>query len=832
MRSRLEGSLSTALGHKVEIGNVSVKILPPGFDLSRFTILDDPRFSSEPILRADAVSATIHPSSLWHRRVEIASLSFKEASLNLVRLPNGTWNVEPILERAVQTPTAPTASSQPGTRPRFPYIEVTDGRVNLKLGLEKTPLALTSADLALWLQSDDEWGFRLKGQPVRTDMRLSDAGLLSMNGSWRRAQNLRKTPLAVTARFDGAQLGQLTKFIYGSDKGWRGTLRSSANFKGTVEDLQVQAEASVDDFRRYDIVASQSLRLAAQCAANYSSASHQLAEIQCNSPVGTGNLQVSGRFAFANPPVYDLTATAAQFPADALASVARRLKQNLPEDLSATGTVNANLSFRRRLASDPVWSGNGAGNGLVLHSALLRTVEGDDSLELGTVPFHAGPETGGASGSDPHVEHSQDFVKHNSPKLMVAHRNAPTQPLQGNFLEVGPFTVTLGDQQTSDFHAWFSTQGYVANFSGDAPAQRLLQIGRLAGVTAIHPAIEGAAKFAWNARGDWRGFAAPQTSGTIHLSTARVEFPGLNAPVEIAAADVALSPDTVKLDKLSATTGGVHWTGTILRPRLCPGPVPCPTTVDLRADELSTDQVNVLLNPTIVKRPWYRILTGGGQAGSLLQKLNVTGTLKVGHFVARDFSASAVSAQIGLANGLFQASNVRGTLFGGHHVGEWMADFTQAAPVYSGSGACDGVSLTQFGKFARVSWLTGTASAKYDLALSGWDAAVLQSSAHGKFEIDAEDGSLARFDPSTPAAPLRFRRLQVNLSLGNSLLALSGGKLQSPRGIYTLSGVTSLNRKLDLKLQRDDIPDAKRTGIAVTGTLDSPHVEPLAPPLP
>ncbi len=819
-RSRLEWSLSAALGHKVEIGNVSLKVLPqPGFDLYRFSILDDPQFSSEPILRADEVSATIHPSSLWHWRIEIASLSFKEASLNLVRRPNGVWNLEPILERAVHTPTAPTGNKSSGLRPRFPYIEVTDGRVNFKLGLEKTPFALTSADLVLWLQSDDEWGVRLKGQPVRTDMRLTDTGLLRMDGSWRRATDLRKTPLSLNVRFEGAQLGQFSKLIYGTDKGWRGTLRSSADLKGTVEDLQLQAEASVDDFRRYDIVAAQSLRLAAQCGARYSGPVHELSKIRCSSPAGAGGLQLTGRVTFAKPPLYDLHLMAIKYPANALAGLARRVKLGLPEDFSASGVVDANLNFRRD-GVETTWSGAGEASALVLRSAALRTAEGEDPLSLGRVPFHAGSEGDDAEA----LVQAGGRAKERSKKIKVNAIHG-FDAVPENSIEVGPAKIALGDQPVSDFHAWFSGEAYSASFAGEGPVQRLLQIGRLAGVTAIHPALEGAAKFDWHARGNWGGFAAPQTTGTIQLHNTRVEFAGLNSPIEIGAADVTLSSDTVKLDKLSATTGGIHWSGAIIRPRICPGSAACATTVDLHADEISIDKLNQLLNSNIRKRPWYRILTGGGQAGSLLQKLNVKGTLQVDRFAARDFVVGDVVSQITLDGGIFQAKNAKGSVFGGRHLGEWTADFTQPVPAYSGSGTCENVSLSQLGKFARATWFTGTANGKYELSLNGWDAATLQNSAHGKLELDAHDGAITHFDLTAPSVPMKFRRLQVKVSLGNSLLALSEGKLQSPRGIYSLSGVVSLRRKLDLQMRRDD---AAAGGIAATGMLEAPHVEALA----
>jgi len=143
---------------------------------------------------------------------------------------------------------------------------------------EKMPYALTDADLALWLESTEEWGLRLRGQPVRTDMRLSDMGILRANATWRRAGDLRKTPLRMTATYDGAQLGQFTKLVYGADKGWRGTVNVSASVSGSAEDLEIQSEGSVDNFRRYDLVTAQTLRLAASCSGRFSGWPRQLSE--------------------------------------------------------------------------------------------------------------------------------------------------------------------------------------------------------------------------------------------------------------------------------------------------------------------------------------------------------------------------------------------------------------------------------------------------------------------------------------------------------------------------------------------------------------------------
>ena len=57
---------------------------------------------------------------------------------------------------------------------------------------------------------------------MRTDLNLSDTGQLQVSGTWQRAQTFRDTPMQFSMEWSRAQLGQLTKFVTGNDKGWRG----------------------------------------------------------------------------------------------------------------------------------------------------------------------------------------------------------------------------------------------------------------------------------------------------------------------------------------------------------------------------------------------------------------------------------------------------------------------------------------------------------------------------------------------------------------------------------------------------------------------------------
>ena len=282
----------------MDVGSVTLRLLPqPGFDLENFVVHEDPEFGAEPVLQSSDVVATVRVSSLLRGRLEIARLSLTEPSINLVRNSEGRWNLEKLVERAASTPVAPTSKTRSEARPGFPYIEADHGRINFKFGQEKKPYSLTEANFALWQDSENTWGMRLKAQPMRTDFNLSDTGLLTVDGSWQRSAICMKHPCNSQFQWDGAQLGQATKLTLGQDKGWRGGVRLSAELTGTPKSLTITTEGSIDDFRRYDISGDQALRLAARCDSHYSSTDHVFSGLACRAPVGDGEIVLSGSLA-------------------------------------------------------------------------------------------------------------------------------------------------------------------------------------------------------------------------------------------------------------------------------------------------------------------------------------------------------------------------------------------------------------------------------------------------------------------------------------------------------------------------------------------------------
>src|SRR5262249_36444556 len=154
--------------------------------------------------------------------------------------------------------------------------------------------------------------------------------------------------------------------------------------------LKVNAGASIQDFRRYDITGGDALRLAAQCSAHYNSIQQNLSDLICNAPVGGGSLQVAGAIEnVTTSRLYDLSFTANDVPIPAAVAMLQQAKQNIPVDLISTGRINAAIKLGR---SDKSKQLTLQGNGSIQGVRLISRTSGAD-LIVERVPLAVTYET-------------------------------------------------------------------------------------------------------------------------------------------------------------------------------------------------------------------------------------------------------------------------------------------------------------------------------------------------------------------------------------------------------------------------------------------------------
>ncbi len=753
-------------------------------------------------MRSDEVTASLRLTSLLRGRLEISRLSLTEPSLNLVRNDLGHWNLEYLVERSSKTLVAPTEKSKSETRPAFPYIEADRGRINFKFGFEKKQFALTEADFALFQDAENTWGVRLNAKPIRTDLNSSDTGLLKIAGSWQRAQSLHETPLRFSFQWERAQLGQASKLVYGSDKGWRGTAALSSEISGTPADLALTANGMVDDFRRYDVLGGSPLRLRAQCGGHYSSTTQSLTEIICQSPVGDGAITLHGSAIVSlNSPVYHLAVTAQDVPLQALVLLALHSKE-LPNNLLAVGTVDGSIKVRREEKDGKrVWEGSAETSDLLLRSQTDNSELSLDKIRLAISPAQPARPISG--------------------KHRRAMPETSPEPAEDR-VDVGPFSVALGGTSPATVRGWLSRSGYSLTLEGPARLQRVLNAARVIGIPAPHPVADGLLRLNLQSSDTWSGLGTPRVMGKAEMRSVRAEVGGLNAPIEIDEAEILLGSDRVNVQNLSASMGGAKWNGSITMPRHCLATASCQIQFDLHADQFATDDLDKLLNPQYAKAPWYRFLTVSQGGSNFLLTLRATGQLTANRVLIHKLAATQVSARVELDRGKLQLNDIRGTLLGGLHTGEWNADFTVVPPQYSGRGEFQRVALGELATAMHDDWVYGRADATYNAAASGSSAAELFSSATAIIKLAVRDGSVPHIVLNGFSRPLQLRRFEGDLVLRHKELDFDHAKLESPDGIYEVSGTASLGRVLNLRLLRRGTDGTGSFNI--TGTLSTPVV--------
>jgi len=820
LKARITNSISQAVARPAEIGSVHLRFLPrPGFDLENLVIYEDPAFGAEPMLRAPEVTAVVRLTSLLRGRLDIARLELTEPSLNLVRRADGRWNWEALLERTERTPLAPTAKSKSEARPGFPYIEASSGRINFKAGQEKKPYALLNADFAVWQESENTWGVRLRAEPLRTDMSLSDAGLLRMNGTWQRAGSLRETPLHFSLEWDQAQLGQLTKLVSGNDKGWRGEVRLEATLSGIPAAMQVTADASIQDFRRYDISSSEGLRLAAHCDGKYSSVEGVVHEVFCTAPVSDGTITLHGDVGLPGVDKVSLSLSVESVPVSAVAQLARRAKKDLPADLVAAGSVQGNFAVKE---DGP------APGGLEFHGrgeiANLRLQSANTKAEFapGNIPFVLRSDRAStlAPSQRKSVRHFHDEILPAPDELRV---------------EYGPFPVALGRPVPAQARGWVARSGYGMVLRGDGDVSHTLRLATLLGLPAIKANVEGMAQMDLQIAGSWAGnfsgtsaaFSLPEVTGKAQLHNLRATVRGINGPIEISSAELLLAQDGVRVEKLNVQAADARWTGSMALPRGCGMPGTCLIRFNLNAEELGLSDLDEWLSSPPSRRRWYQVLTSAEPTSPFLENLRASGKVSIGRLRFPSIVADRVSAALDLERGTLKISELRADLLGGKHRGDWQMDLSAAPPRYTGSGTLTGISLQEMADAMHDPWISGTAEGTYQLTASGIDSSAFWESAEGALQFDLRNGVLSHISLASDEGPLRVARWQGRARLRAGKIEIDKGKLVSPFATYEISGTASLGRMLDLELTRGAEMKPDRGGAlvySITGTVAEPRV--------
>jgi hypothetical protein len=811
-RHTITASMSEALGRPVYVGGMQLRLLPtPGIVMTDFTVDEDPSFGYEPALHATSVVASLRLTSLWRGRLEVSRISLDEANLNIVRNAAGEWSIGSVLLRASQIANAPTGQRRLSARPRFPYIEATNARIDFKDGAEKKPFSLMNAEFSMWQANADEWRLRMRAQPVRTDLELhlSDTGGLSIEGSLHRAPALDAMPVDLRAEWSGAQLGQVTRIFAGMDSGWRGDLDLTTDLRGNIGDLQLQSRLRVADLRRQEFQPPSTVDVDATCRSQYHHLLHTLDNITCFWPVADGHLLLTGSVQGLQTPKANLQLEINRIPA---AFPIRFLQLTRPgaQNVTVGGIVNG--SFQFVTADHPLLTGTADATGVSLRYS-------GGTLNLPAMHFVAPP-----------------------PQPSIPHRAKHSQPLPPvqNAIQLQPVSIPMGESQPLVADSRFTSAGFELHLTGPASLARLLpavaSFGVLQNATNL-VAPRGRATLNLSATGQWmrplpdagsgNGIA---TSGSIILDSAQLRPAFLPAPVDVQSAEIGLDPTQISWQNVALTYQKMPMHGSLQFPVVCTDLAGCPATFTLALGSTSADAIETGLGVNPDSGFLGKLLSFGENhpGWPKLQGQLQCEQLDLGPLPLHNVAASLSVAGNTLTFSSFDATALGGTL-------HWTGDMSieNGTPHWKLKTRLTGASSAAAAELFQEKWGPGQIDADAALTLTGYRAADLASSATGDFSFTWQNGALQGSPPGgvpaksatvSMAPPVPFERWTGKGTIASRTLTIASGGVSRDGRTSALRGSISFNRDLDLTLE------TRRGAEKITGTLAEPVVTAASQP--
>jgi AsmA protein len=146
-RPRLEAELSKELGRAVTLGNLKISLFEGGVAAADLSIADDPAFSRQPFLAAQALAVGVELQPLiFSRKLNVTAITIDGPQIALIQSTAGVWNYASLGNKSeapgADTSTGTSAGTSAGTTVSVKLLKITNGRVSLKLASEPRPNVL------------------------------------------------------------------------------------------------------------------------------------------------------------------------------------------------------------------------------------------------------------------------------------------------------------------------------------------------------------------------------------------------------------------------------------------------------------------------------------------------------------------------------------------------------------------------------------------------------------------------------------------------------------------------------------------------------------------
>ncbi len=857
LNRRITARLDAAFGRPVEVGSYRFSLWGrPTLEARSVTVSEDPRFGHEYFLRAESLTMSLRWRSLLRGRLEFGGIWLTRPSLNLVRNPDGDWNVAEWLPqfsaaaggKPVATPKFPAASNAL----RFSRINVDSGRINFKRAQEKLPFALIGVTGYVEPEGNGEWRLDLEAAPARAAVILQQAGTLHLSGRVGGTSS-RLRPAAIDFAWTDASLSDALRLIRATDYGVRGNFAITLKAGTEAQEWNLEGRAEIRQIHRWNLPLrsdNPSLNLIAKGILDPEIARFDVVDSTLETP--RSNAQATGAISWNQPSSFPggeslsaLRIKSSAIDASDLLAWARAFHSNISDDIIVRGFAKLDASLAGwppRVDEGTLSLGetNLTGKPLTVpvrlgSTSLLYDSKGA-SLSPVTISF------GAAAGALRVETLGPISVGRTAPPARTASSSAQTTPalrISGALADVGNLI------STARLLGWDISRGW--DLTGPVRGDLKWQGSPYPWKSPPTGALDFGAPFTSAAN------AEPNTKS----SGDSLRAPFLNLPVEQIRAHVDLKGNTRRVVLTSAEAFGAHWTGTLER---APGSQQSfeeqPSAEQkeewqfaLVADRLSAADVDRWLNPRWRESFLDRVLpflNSRPPAAAQPDNLFASGKINIDQFALAPFVLHRIQTDASVEGRNLTFSNVRAQLAKGEVTGSLRADL-EASPSYRLSLDYSGIDLYDLSGAAPslADRFAGIASGKISISATGASRSDLISSLQCRGTSRIAAAELMNIDLTASFADGAFRPGHTTFRDASADFTCASGKivferlrLSGPAEGFTGQGTADFSRNLDFRFAAlTDLAaphsvrasDSLSPSYRLTGNLSEPQITRLKP---
>lgn len=836
MRSYLIAHLESAFGRPVEVGRLSVEILPmPELDLDGVTIGEDPAFGHEYFLRAEQMAARFRWLGILRGHFEFGTMSLTRPSLILVRNAAGRWNLEGWLPpaRASSAKALPVSPAPPAeSTHRLQKIDIDEGRINFKFGDDKQPFAFTGVSGSIEQVSPGRWELRLEAQPWRSGVTLQSTGTLYVVGDVA-GTSARLQPAQIRLHWEKVSLADLFRMVAGNDYGVRGefaldgnasvgTPAPSPNTAYSPWKFALQARAA--QIHRWDLTErADNPRVNVNVNGQWDVAAGEARAEELRIELPASNLSGSAVLETSGPANWRARFKSIAIQCQDLLAWYRAFQPGIAEEVSLNDQITGNLSG----SGWPLRWDDGAIEGT---AGALR-IPGMPPARID--PFHGLVRDGKFA-----VENVRLRLSTGTPAEAVNEKSEKgaarphAVPSPENFVE----TSLLQDS--------VARQGALRLTLRLAHASPLFKLTAAFG----HPLNKGW-EYTGGASGllEWKWGSSlkdRQQSGAIDLTKAQLQVAGLNEPLKVEETRLEW-----KEGLRSATIGkvdgfGAAWSGAIAEANERTAGEGRSWRFQLHADHLDAAELDRWVGPRA--RPnWLQRLLGSllaesnasAQASELLRRVSAEGEVSADTITIEKFKLANARAKLALQALHLEAKDVEAQWAGGTVRGEVQASFSPL-PKYEVNAEAQRVNLSQLPWPARWAerW-KGAASGKIHLTTGGVGKEELLKALSGdgqvklnKIEFRGWDVDASTEAGTARAGLSRWATGEGEFGVGGGRLTFDAIRLGPPEARTQLAGTVSFGMEANLTFEpqprgtRGSHATSPARELRVSGPLETPRV--------